>query len=153
MFGIGNWTQAQAQTAFFNATFCVMGKLAKADGQVTADEINYAQTVMTRMQLTGELRKQAIECFNKGKASDFDLTQVLEPLRRVLVNNAAVKQMFIEIQLEAALIDGQFSQPEGRVLTQVCHYTQEFACVMLRLYGIEISWKTICCLCRNQNPL
>jgi len=137
VYGIGNWTQAQAQTAFFNATFCVMGKLAKADGQVTADEINYAQTVMTRMQLTGELRKQAIECFNKGKASDFDLTQVLEPLRRVLVNNAAVKQMFIEIQLEAALIDGQFSQPEGRVLTQVCQLLgitqQDFEAVVARM--------------------
>jgi len=135
--GLGNWTQAEAQTAFFNATFCVMGKLAKADGQVTAQEINYAQTVMTRMQLTDELRKQAIECFNKGKASDFDLAQVLEPLRRVLVNNAAVKQMFIEIQLAAALIDGHFSQSEGRVLTQVCQLLgitqQDFEAVVARM--------------------
>ena len=118
--GIEGWTQAKAQTAFFDATFCVMGKIAKADGQVTAEEIQYAEAVMTRMQLTDDLRKRAIECFSQGKETTFDLVQVLEPLRRALVNNASVKQMFIEIQLQAALVDGAFSQAEGRVLTQVC---------------------------------
>ena len=39
--GVESWTQAKAQTAFFDATFCVMGKIAKADGQVTAEEIQY----------------------------------------------------------------------------------------------------------------
>ena len=118
--GTENWTQAKAQTAFFDATFCVMGKIAKADGQVSAKEIEYAESVMTRMQLKGASRKRAIECFSQGKEADFDLTQVLEPLRRALVNNASVKQMFIEIQLQAALVDGEFSPSEGLVLTQVC---------------------------------
>ena len=118
--GVESWTQAKAQTAFFDATFCVMGKIAKADGQVTAKEIEYAKTVMTRMQLTEALRKRAIECFSQGKDPVFDIVQVLEPLRRALVNNASVKQMFIEIQLQAALIDGQFSQAEGLILGQVC---------------------------------
>ena len=31
--GAETWTQAKAQTAFFDATFCVMGKIAKADGR------------------------------------------------------------------------------------------------------------------------
>ena len=118
--GAESWTQAKAQTAFFDATFCVMGKIAKADGQVTAEEIQYAETVMTRMQLTDALRKRAIECFSQGKDTAFDIAQVLEPLRRALVNNASVKQMFIEIQLQAALVDGQFSQAEGLILGQVC---------------------------------
>jgi len=118
--GAESWTQAKAQTAFFDATFCVMGKIAKADGQVSAEEIQYAEAVMTRMQLTGDSRKRAIECFSQGKEADFDLAQVLEPLRRALVNNASVKQMFIEIQLQTALVDGEFSPSEGLVLTQVC---------------------------------
>jgi len=118
--GAESWTQAKAQTAFFDATFCVMGKIAKADGQVSAEEIQYAEAVMTRMQLAGASRKRAIECFSQGKEADFDLAQVLEPLRRALVNNASVKQMFIEIQLQTALVDGEFSPSEGLVLTQVC---------------------------------
>ena len=135
--GVEGWTQAKAQTAFFDATFCVMGKIAKADGQVTAEEIQYAKAVMTRMQLTDDLRKRAIECFSQGKETAFDLAQVLEPLRRALVNNASVKQMFIEIQLQAALVDGAFSQAEGRVLTQVCQLLgitqQQFEAVAERM--------------------
>lgn len=135
--GVEGWTQAKAQTAFFDATFCVMGKIAKADGQVTAEEIQYAEAVMTRMQLTEDLRKRAIECFSQGKETAFDLAQVLEPLRRALVNNASVKQMFIEIQLQAALVDGAFSQAEGRVLTQVCQLLgitqQQFEAVAERM--------------------
>jgi DnaJ like chaperone protein len=135
--GVESWTQAKAQTAFFDATFCVMGKIAKADGQVTAEEIQYAEVVMTRMQLTEALRKRAIECFGQGKDSSFDLAQVLEPLRRALVNNASVRQMFIEIQLQAALVDGAFSQAEGRVLTQVCQLLgitqQQFEAVAERM--------------------
>jgi|TARA_B110000967_G_scaffold121369_1_gene123979 DnaJ like chaperone protein len=118
--GAESWTQAKAQTAFFDATFCVMGKIAKADGQVTAEEIKYAEAVMTRMQLTDAMRKRAIDCFSQGKETAFELAQVLEPLRRALVNNASVKQMFIEIQLQAALVDGEFSPAEGRILAQVC---------------------------------
>jgi DnaJ like chaperone protein len=135
--GAESWTQAKAQTAFFDATFCVMGKIAKADGQVTAEEIQYAEAVMTRMQLTGELRKRAIECFSQGKSAQFDLNQVLEPLRRALVNNVSVRQMFIEIQLQAALVDGEFSPSEGRVLTEVCQLLgisqQEFEAVAQRM--------------------
>ncbi len=135
--GVEGWTQAKAQTAFFDATFCVMGKIAKADGQVTAEEIQYAEAVMTRMQLTDDLRTRAIECFSQGKETAFDLAQVLEPLRRALVNNASVKQMFIEIQLQAALVDGAFSQAEGRVLTQVCQLLgitqQQFEAVAERM--------------------
>ncbi|MDC9720024.1 MAG: co-chaperone DjlA [Gammaproteobacteria bacterium] len=135
--GAESWTQAKAQTAFFDATFCVMGKIAKADGQVTAEEIEYAQAVMTRMQLTGTLRKRAIECFGQGKDPGFDLSQVLEPLRRALVNNPSVRQMFIEIQLQAALADGEFSPSEGRVLAEVCQLIgisqREFEAIVERL--------------------
>lgn len=135
--GFETWTQAKAQMAFFDATFCVMGKIAKADGHVTSEEIRYAEQVMVQMQLTGEHRTRAINCFNQGKASDFDLVQVLEPLRRALVNNAAVKQMFIEIQLQAALVDGQFSQSEGVILAQVCQLLgitqQQFDAVAARM--------------------
>lgn len=135
--GAESWTQAKAQTAFFDATFYVMGKVAKADGQVSAEEIQYAEAVMTRMQLKGASRQRAIECFSQGKEVDFDLAQVLEPLRRALANNASVRQMFIEIQLQTALVDGGFSAAEGRVLAQVCQLLgitqQEFEAVASRM--------------------
>ncbi|MDP6190001.1 MAG: hypothetical protein QF872_04260, partial [Gammaproteobacteria bacterium] len=47
--GVEQWTQATVQAAFFDASFAVMGKVAKADGQVTRVEIQYAEAVMVRM--------------------------------------------------------------------------------------------------------
>lgn len=119
--GVEQWTQEKAQNAFFDATFAVMGKVAKADGRVTQAEIQYAEAVMARMQLTGDRRKRAIDLFTKGKTSGYELTDVLEPLRRALGrSNAHARMMFVEIQLAAALVDGEFSPSEGMVLAEMC---------------------------------
>lgn len=119
--GVEQWTQEKAQNAFFDATFAVMGKVAKADGRVTQAEIQYAEAVMARMQLTGDRRQRAIDLFTKGKTSGYELTDVLEPLRRALGrSNAQARMMFVEIQLAAALVDGEFSPSEGVVLGEMC---------------------------------
>lgn len=136
--GAEQWTQEKAQDAFFDATFAVMGKVAKADGRVTQAEIQYAEAVMARMQLTGERRKRAIDLFTKGKTSGYELTDVLEPLRRALGrSNAHARMMFVEIQLAAALVDGEFSPSEGAVLGEMCKLLgvsqQEFQTVAARM--------------------
>ncbi|WP_299178309.1 co-chaperone DjlA [uncultured Neptuniibacter sp.] len=108
------------QEAFFKATFTVMGKLAKADGRVTEDEIQFARAVMTQMRLTEERKRQAIDLFSEGKSADFELHKVLKPLSVLLKHRPTVKLMFIEIQLQAAMADGEVSEPELRVIDEVC---------------------------------
>ncbi len=136
--GAQQWTQDKAQGAFFDATFAVMGKVAKADGRVTQAEIQYAEAVMARMQLTGERRQRAIDCFSKGKQTGYEITDVLEPLRRALGRgNVHARVMFVEIQLAAALVDGEFSPSEGQVLGEMCQLLgvtqQEFETVAARM--------------------
>ncbi|MDP6967763.1 MAG: co-chaperone DjlA [Gammaproteobacteria bacterium] len=132
------WTQATAQGAFFDASFAVMGKVAKADGRVTQVEIQYAETVMARMQLKDDKRQRAIAFFNKGKQNGYEMADVLEPLRRALGrSNAHARMMFVEIQLAAALVDGHFSSDEGRVLGEMCQLLgvtqREFEAVTARM--------------------
>ena len=93
--GAGN--QAQIQQAFLRMTFLTMGKLAKADGQVSKDEIEWAEFVMSRMNLTADLRRQAMQLFSEGKAEGFDLDSELIAFRRVVGRHATVVQMFLEI--------------------------------------------------------
>ncbi|MEH6627217.1 MAG: co-chaperone DjlA [Motiliproteus sp.] len=112
------------QKLFFEATFAVMGKVAKADGRVTEQEISYASQVMGRMNLPEEKRKEAIRLFNQGKDPDFDITTVMASLSRVIRFRADVKQMFVEIQLQAAFADGQVSQAELLVIQEVCSSLQ-----------------------------
>ena len=68
------------QDAFFRATFTVMGKLAKADGRVSEEEIRYAREVMDRMGLSDARRREAMALFSQGKESDFDIAEVMRPL-------------------------------------------------------------------------
>ncbi|MEH6650021.1 MAG: co-chaperone DjlA [Motiliproteus sp.] len=112
------------QKAFFEATFAVMGKVAKADGRVSESEINYARDVMARMNLSEEQRLEAMALFNRGKEADFDITTMVQPLARLIKHRSNLKQMFVEIQLQAAFADGQVSQVELGPIQQVCSLLQ-----------------------------
>lgn len=117
-------TRYHPQQLFFRATFCVMGKVAKADGRVSENEIRYAQDVMTRMNLGEEKRREAIDCFNEGKQAEFDIAEVLRPLAALMRHRSALKLMFFEIQLQAAMADGEMSPAEEGVLSQICAQLQ-----------------------------
>lgn len=110
----------RVQTAFFTATFSVMGRLAKADGHVSPHEIQLAEAVMDRMSLSAEMRKAAIGLFNQGKSDDFPLDDVLEQFRVECHRRRTLIQMFIEIQLQAAYADGRLDHAEERMLLHIC---------------------------------
>jgi len=115
----GAFGRERIQMAFFTATFSVMGHLAKADGQVTSDEIRLAQMVMQQMQLNGRLRKLAQRLFNEGKATDFPLDDVLDQLKRECRHRQTLLRMFLEIQMQAALADGVVHAAERKLLLHV----------------------------------
>jgi len=108
------------QTAFFNATFLVMGHVAKSDGVVSPAEIQLAEQVMQHLQLSTEKRKQAIQLFNQGKQEDFSLTQSLNEFKQHCQHRQNLLYMFLEIQIQIALADGEIHPEEEVVLLQIC---------------------------------
>lgn len=118
--GAGFSSQAEIQKAFFRMTFIMMGRMAKADGRVSEDEIKWAEYVMGRMNLSAEMRRQAIELFNLGKSSDIDLNAELGEFRRTVGRHATLIQMFLEIQIQAGYADGDLNQQELGLLQQAC---------------------------------
>ncbi len=114
--------EGSPQALFFKATFLVMGKVAKADGRVTEQEIQFARDVMIRMRLGEEKRRQAMAFFAEGKEADYDLAKVLRPLSMLIQRRSAVKIMFLEIQLQTAMSDGEVSPNELKVIQQVCTF-------------------------------
>lgn len=111
--------QERIQTAFFTATFSIMGYIAKADGKVSRAEIAFAETVIQRLGLDGAQRRLAIELFNQGKGEDFDLDAVVEQFRRECHRRNNLIQMFLELQLQAALADGVLDGAEERELRHI----------------------------------
>ena len=121
---------AEVQRAFFTATFSVMGYLAKADGHVSPDEIVEAERIMSQLDLSDELKKEAVQLFNKGKTPEFDVDEVLSSLFKTCHQHRDLLRFFIEIQLGAALADGALQPEEKHVLLHMCdhlHFSpQEF---------------------------
>ena len=58
-----------------------MGYLAKADGQVTSNEIRIASNVMTQLRLPDDQRHLAMRWFYDGKNQQFDPEEVFQKLR------------------------------------------------------------------------
>lgn len=115
----GSGRVERVQQAFFTATFSVMGHLAKADGQVTNNEIDLARRVMAQMQLNEEQRKVAINLFNEGKQADFPLDEALQQFRRECHRRHNLIHMFLEILISTAIADGQIDDKEHQLLLHI----------------------------------
>lgn len=112
--------QERVQTAFFTATFAVMGHVAKADGRVSPEEIRMAEAVMAEMSLTPEMRSAAVDLFRQGKSAEFDLDAVLAQFRRECHGRSTLIRLFVEIQLQGAYADGRLDAEEDALLQRIC---------------------------------
>lgn len=120
-FGGGGGDQERIQAAFFTATFSIMGRIAKADGQVSRQEIELAEQTMDRMQLSQEQKQTAKNLFSQGKANDFDYQSVAMQLRQECGRRKNLLQMFMEIQLSTALADNELHPEEQRILIEIAN--------------------------------
>ncbi|MXZ81069.1 MAG: co-chaperone DjlA [Gammaproteobacteria bacterium] len=109
----------RVQMAFFTATFSVMGHVSKADGKVTREEIDLAETVMREMSLDARQRELAKNLFMQGKAPGFDVNAVLDQFRAECHRRSTLLQLFLEVQIEAAFADGRLDGVERTVLEQI----------------------------------
>lgn len=116
----GQTRHISIQRVFFRTTFRVMGRLAKADGRVSPQEIDAASHVMDQMGLAGTQRQSAIDCFNEGKQADFDLYPDFRQLKLVFAQRSSLAQMFFEIQLSVAYADGVLSKEERLFFNDLC---------------------------------
>ncbi len=111
----------RTRDAFFGALFSTLGHINKADGRVTRAEIEAAEQLMRRLQLTEAERQRAIVFFQQGKEQDFNLEETLREFARHSMLRHELRIMFIELLLEAALADGQMSPAEQAILVRTCN--------------------------------
>ncbi len=112
-------SQERVQTAFFTATFSVLGHLAKVDGHVSPREIAMARSIMGQMQLNEAQRKAAVKLFNAGKQPGFPLDAALDQFKLECHQRTTLLQMFLEIQVQGAMADGRVDSAEGAVLNRI----------------------------------
>ena len=109
-------TSQQRQKLFFDATFSVMGHMAKAKGQVTQTDIQVANAYMDQMRLQGDARVQAQQAFAVGKETGFPLEATLSEFAQMVRGDRNVLQMFLGIQVQVAYSDGTVDEKEKAIL-------------------------------------
>lgn len=107
------------QTGFIESVFAVMGAVSKADGVVTHDEIQMAESMFSRFQLNAAQRESAKAAFNRGKSADFDLDAELQRFRQVCGGQSALLQMFLQVQVSAVAADGEVHPAEHEMLVRI----------------------------------
>ena len=117
--GAGASANEKIQAAFFTATFSVMGHIAKADGQVSREEIAMAREVIRQMRMDERQKTVAMHLFQQGKAADFPLDEVLGQLRAECRHRTNLLRVFLEIQIQAAMADGRLAPAERRILEHI----------------------------------
>ena len=115
-FQTGGASQTEKQAEFFHAAFAVMGHVAKAKGQVTAQEIQLAAMMMDRMKLSAEQKREAQEAFREGKENDFPLRETLQKIRSITGGRYDLLQFFLELQIASAIADGDIHPSERDIL-------------------------------------
>ncbi|RMF97078.1 MAG: co-chaperone DjlA [Gammaproteobacteria bacterium] len=112
-------SSAARQRAFFEATFRVMGHLAKADGRVSEAEIQAAREIMHRLRLHPEAVRRAIELFTEGKQPGFSLAAQLAAFRRACGRDPALLRDFLEFQMDLVLAKGGIAPSERELLWRI----------------------------------
>jgi len=109
----------RADEVFLDATFAVMGHVAKIDGRVSEPEIGFAEATINQLGLDSEQRQQAIARFREGKRGDFPLIVTLDRLRAACAGRHDLLRSFLELQLRIARADGRLHLRERNLLQRI----------------------------------
>jgi DnaJ like chaperone protein len=107
------------QAQFLESTFAVMGAVCKADGAVSRDEIQVAESMFARLNLSSEQRQSAMAAFTRGKAPGFDLDAEVGKFARASRGHRPILLMFMQIQCAAVAADGNIHPAEHQMLVRV----------------------------------
>jgi DnaJ like chaperone protein len=105
------------QSIYFTATFSMLGKLAKADGVVTQQEIDVIDRVMREnLRLNPQARDLAIRIFNEAKNSDQRFEDFATQFYSEFGASKEVLASIIDLLLLVGHADGQLSEPEEAMI-------------------------------------
>ncbi len=107
------------QAVFLETLFISMGKLAKADGRVSEEEIAHVEQFMQKLGMTETHRQQAIALFKKGATPDFDIEPTYKKFMSVCGHTRNLKEMLLIYLIVLAFADGQLHPEEEKLLGQI----------------------------------
>ena len=113
-FGLG-----QAQMTFFVATFSMLGKMANADGQISADERNTVIQFMSNdLRLSRQDQDFALRIFDTAAVSAESFEKFAEQFYQSFYGDPQMIEMMMDILVRIAMADGVLSDKENQFIAK-----------------------------------
>ena len=109
----------QTQAAYFVSLFSILGKLAKADGIVTRDEINVVNQFLSTLRLPEEQKQFARNIFNEAKNSPYSVDDFAAQLYQLNNSQPTILLSFMDLLFKVAAADGRMHEGEESVLLRI----------------------------------
>lgn len=118
-FGRAHTNGPETQKVFFETLFRLLGHIAKADGQITPDEIAQTEATMAQSRLSTEHRQAAIALFKEGAAPEFDRRAQIQAFQAQCSRSPVLHQTLMVYLISLALADGKIDSSEQTILAEV----------------------------------
>lgn len=116
------------RSEFFDASFLVMGYVARASGSKVNNSAVYAMNVIKRMGLPEDRHETAVTLFNDGASIDFSLHKIISQFYLDCRDQPSLLEMFLEIQLFAVFGDSELSNTEKDIIQNIA-YQLDFSAI------------------------
>lgn len=107
----------EVQANYFVALFSMLGKMAKSDGIVTADEVRAVDDIIVNtLKIKNEQRKFAINIFNEAKDSKYTFEEFAQNFYQINSHNPNMLLFMLNTLFEVAKADGKLHENEEILL-------------------------------------
>ncbi len=117
--GMNPLQNALRQAVFLETLFISMGKLAKADGHISQEEIDHVELFIQKIGMTADHRLQAIAWFKRGADAEFDIEVTYKKFNATCGRIQNLKEMLLVYLIVMALADGLFHEEEQSLITEI----------------------------------
>ncbi len=114
-------TENQNKQLFFVSLFSMFGKLAKADGVVSQEEIQAVENIMTQMKLDDEDKSVARQFFNNAKSDTYSIYDYAKQYAEIFTNQEMRLMVYRSLWV-LSLSDNVLHKNEETILKQIPHY-------------------------------
>lgn len=109
----------KTQSLFVRALFTLMGRLAKLDGRVSEEEIQFTTSVMRQLSLSPHQRQSAIDCFYLGKLEATNVMPLVEQLASNLGRGSELSRQYLKTLCELTYSKGSIRLREKLLLREI----------------------------------
>jgi len=110
-------TGEQSQATFFVACFSMLAKIARADGQVSREEIDSIERFMLQdLRLDPHSRRIAMNIFNTAMNSPESFEAFASQFYQQFRGQPQLLELMIDILVRVSVADGSMSQSEERLI-------------------------------------